>query len=97
MMGLNALDIDEAEMNAEAEPFEYAETEQSYPASLDWRTKNIVAPIKNQASCGGCYSFSALESLQSYYHMKKGAPSTASSVINLSEQQVIDCSGSYNN
>ena len=97
MLGLKNIDIDEAEINAEAEPFEYAETEQSLPSSVDWRTKGVVANIKNQASCGSCYSFSALEALQSHYHLKKGAASSPTSVINLSEQQVVDCSRNYGN
>lgn len=88
MMGLNPDLLQEAEEGENnAEEFVYAEVDQStYPSSLDWRTKNVVAPIKNQASCGSCYAFSTLEALQSYYHLKKGAASSPSAVINLSEQ-----------
>jgi len=46
-----------------------AEAEQvlaDYPVALDWRQKpGIVATMKNQASCGACYSFAAVEALQS--------------------------------
>lgn len=53
--------------------------------------------MKNQGSCGGCYSFSALEALQAFYHIKKGAVSSPNSVLNLSEQQVVDCSSGFKN
>jgi C1A family cysteine protease len=43
---------------------------QSYPAALDWRNKTgILAPIKNQGSCGSCYAFSSMEALQALYHI----------------------------
>jgi len=55
------------------------------PAALDWRNSTgIVAPMKNQASCGSCYSFAAMEALQGVYHVQKG-PFTNGTVINLSE------------
>lgn len=38
-----------------------------------------------------------MESLQALYHIKKGAAKDAASVINLSEQQIVDCSKSYGN
>ena len=70
---------------------------QTYPTSVDWRTKTgIVAPIKNQGSCGSCYSFASMEALQSLYHIKKG-PFANGTVLNLAEQQIVDCSGSYGN
>ena len=53
--------------------------------------------MKNQASCGRCYAFSALEALQAYYHIKKGGARSQNDVINLSEQQILDCSSSYGN
>jgi cathepsin L len=64
---------------------------QSYPASLDWRTKGAINPIRNQGSCGGCYAFSALNSLEALYFLKKG------SLPQLSEQQLLDCTSSYGN
>jgi len=36
------------------------------PASYDLRTLGKVAPVYNQGSCGSCWSFASLESLQSY-------------------------------
>jgi C1A family cysteine protease len=99
MMGLKNIDIDEATINAEAESFQSCQCEDTQPVTngVDWRTKGVVANIKNQASCGGCYAFSSMETLQALYHLKKGPASSPTSVINLSEQQVIDCSSGYKN
>jgi hypothetical protein len=61
------------------------------PASLDWRAKGAVTPIKNQGSCGGCWSFSASGALEGAYQIATGALRV------LSEQQLIDCSTTYGN
>lgn len=64
---------------------------QSYPSSLDWRQSGVLNPIRNQGGCGGCYAFSTVASLEALYKIKKGT------LPQLSEQQLIDCSGSYGN
>lgn len=61
------------------------------PITVDWRTKTTT--IKNQGSCGGCYAFGALGALEGRLIIEGKATNT----INLSEQQIIDCSGTNGN
>jgi C1A family cysteine protease len=42
------------------------------PASVDWRTKNVVTPVKNQGGCGSCWAFSTAETLESHIALKTG-------------------------
>jgi len=57
---------------------------------IDWTTQGQVSPIKNQGSCGSCWAFSAVAVLESWA-LSKGQK------VNLSEQQLVDCSKSYGN
>ena len=64
---------------------------QSYPPSLDWRQQGVMNPIRNQGSCGGCYSFSAVNALEAAHKIKTGK------LVSLSEQQILDCSNRFGN
>jgi cathepsin L len=54
--------------------------------AIDWRTKNAVAPIKNQLGCGCDYAFAAVAAIEGVHAISSG------SLAILSEQQIVDCS-----
>lgn len=61
------------------------------PTEWDWRTFGVVSPVKNQGKCGSCWTFSTVGCVESHYLLKYG------SFRNLSEQQLVDCAGDYDN
>lgn len=67
------------------------DTQVNLPASIDWRSENVVNAIKDQQQCGSCWAFSAVGAIESAVAIKTGK------LYSLSEQQLVDCSGSYGN
>ncbi|GJM84995.1 hypothetical protein PR202_ga00719 [Eleusine coracana subsp. coracana] len=55
------------------------------PGDFDWRDHGAVGPVKNQGSCGSCWSFSASGALEGAHFLATGKLEV------LSEQQMVDC------
>lgn len=61
------------------------------PKSVDWRDQGVVTPVKNQGSCGSCWTFSAAETVESHWAIHTG------SLQELSQQQIASCTSNPEN
>ena len=55
------------------------------PDTFDWREKDVVSGVKDQASCGSCWAFSTVANLEGLYALNKKVIKT------FSEQFLVDC------
>lgn len=91
-------DMTNEEFKAQYRNYKPANTPKSYkmlsefntPSSVDWRGR-AVTDVKDQGQCGSCWAFSTTGSVEGAYALRNG------SVKSFSEQQLVDCSGSYGN
>ncbi|KAH7577025.1 hypothetical protein JRO89_XS01G0194500 [Xanthoceras sorbifolium] len=65
-------------------PFRY-ENVAAVPATMDWRKKGAVTPIKNQGQCGSCWAFSTVAATEGINQLTTGK------LISLSEQELVSC------
>jgi cathepsin H len=71
------------------------EEERKEPLQVDWRTKGIMTPVKNQGVCGSCWTFSTSGCLEAHVCLAAGKDCTHWS--GLAEEQLVDCAGAFNN
>ena len=60
------------------------------PESIDWRKTSKVTDVKDQGQCGGCWAFSTTGAVEGITAI------TDNTLVNASEQELIDCSTQNN-
>ncbi|CAL5197740.1 unnamed protein product [Lathyrus oleraceus] len=60
------------------------------PVHVDWRLKGAVTHIKDQGSCGSCWAFSTIATVEAINKIVTGK------LVSLSEQELVDCDRAFN-
>ena len=64
--------------------------------SVDWRDLGAVTSVKDQGQCGSCWAFSAAGAMEGAWataQLKAGNPISENELMDISEQQLVDCAG----
>lgn len=62
------------------------------PDNYEWNSLGVVTPVKNQGSCGSCWTFSTVGAMEAHWNiLGKGKN------LIFSEQQLVDCAGAFDN
>ena len=57
-------------------------------AAFSWVERNKITPVKDQGVCGSCWAFTSAAAMESSIYIRRNL------VVDLSEQSILDCSGS---
>lgn len=71
----------------------FSSTASGAPSSIDWRSKGVVNPVRDQGQCGSCWAFSTTSNAESVWAISSGQ------LLDLSEEFLVDCAsgaGYYN-
>jgi C1A family cysteine protease len=61
------------------------------PDSIDWTTKNVVNPVRDQGQCGSCWAFATTANAESVWAIATSQKQDQTQLLDLSEQYLVDC------